>query len=92
MTLDIGKYVTWLRRYYTEIFVFVGVIMVASSLLSIVTAPAGMFTVFQVLQMCIYIMSLILLLLIMTNAARARVTLQQIADRYHIEAEQGADA
>ena len=92
MTPNIKKCVTWLRRYYTEIFVFVGVIMVASSLLSIVTAPAGMFTVFQVLQICIYIMSLILLLLIMTNAARARVTLQQIADRDHVEAEQGADA
>ena len=88
----IEKYVRWLRQYYTEIFVFVGVVMVASCLLSIVTAPAGMFTVFQVLQICIYIMSLILLLLIMTNAARARVTLQQIADRdqVKVQAEQGA--
>ena len=86
------KYVTWLRQYHTEIFVFVGVVMVASSLLSIATAPTGVFTIFQVLQICIYIMFLILLLLIMTNAARARVTLQQIADRDQVKAEQGGDA
>ena len=58
----------------------IGVIVIIHALFGIFDAPAGKFTDFSVIQVCVYIIFLILLTIIMVTAARIRCTLQQIAD------------
>ena len=68
-------------EYPIELCVCIGVTVIIYALFAIFDAPAGNVTNFQIIQVCVYIIFLIVLTITMVTAARMRATLQEIADR-----------